>query len=97
MTKYHLYIRLPLPSLHLVFFGKWSLRLVLWLRKHTHSEVFMQEGQTPWKAAKNKRKAIRKLARAEEIIKELLNILPEENIEGIYEIAEEAEQFLRER
>lgn len=96
MTKYHLYIRLPMPRLHLVFFGKRSLRLVLWLRKHTHSEVFMQESQIPWKATKNKRETIRKLPRAKEIIKELLSILPEENIEGVYEITEEAEQFLRE-
>ena len=33
--------------------------------------------------------------KAKEIIKEMLSILPKENIEGIYEIAEEAEQFLR--
>lgn len=36
------------------------------------------------------------LTKAKEIIKEMLNILPKENIEGIYEIAEEAEHFLRE-
>ena len=29
------------------------------------------------------------------IIKDLLNCLPKENIEGVYEVAEEAEQFLR--
>ena len=34
--------------------------------------------------------------KAKEIIKEMLSILPKENIEGIYEITEEAEQFLRE-
>lgn len=34
------------------------------------------------------------LAKAKEIIKEMLSILPKENIEGIYEITEEAEQFL---
>ena len=33
--------------------------------------------------------------KAKELIKEMLSILPKENIEGIYEIAEEAEQFLR--
>ena len=33
---------------------------------------------------------------ANEIIKEMLSILPKENIEGIYEITEEAEQFLKE-
>lgn len=36
------------------------------------------------------------LTKAKEIIKEMLSILPKENIEGIYEITEEAEQFLRE-
>ena len=39
---------------------------------------------------------IEQLAKAKEIIKEMLSILPKENIEGIYEITEEAEQFLRE-
>ena len=34
--------------------------------------------------------------KAKEIIKEMLSILPKENIEGIYEITEEAEQFLSE-
>ena len=37
----------------------------------------------------------KQLIKAKEIIKEMLSILPKENIEGIYEIAEEAEQFLR--
>ena len=46
-----------MPRLPLVFFGKWGLRLVLWLRKHTHSELLMQEDfQTYRKATKNKRK-----------------------------------------
>ena len=35
-----------------------------------------------------------KLYKAKEIIKEMLSILPKENIGGIYEITEEAEQFL---
>ena len=35
------------------------------------------------------------LTKAKEIIKEMLSILPKENIEGIYEITEEAEHFLR--
>ena len=35
------------------------------------------------------------LAKAKELIKEMLSILPKENIEGVYEITEEAEQFLR--
>lgn len=36
-----------------------------------------------------------RLTKANEIIKEMLSILPKENIEGVYEITEEAEQFLR--
>lgn len=36
------------------------------------------------------------LHKAKELIKEMLSILPKENIEGIYEITEEAEQFLKE-
>lgn len=36
------------------------------------------------------------LTKAKEIIKEMLSILPKENIEGVYEITEEAEQFIRE-
>ena len=35
------------------------------------------------------------LTKAKELIKEMLSILPKENTEGIYEITEEAEQFLR--
>ena len=37
-----------------------------------------------------------KLTKAKEIIKEMLSILPKENIEGVYEITEYAEQFLKE-
>ena len=37
----------------------------------------------------------KQLTKAKEIIKEMLSILPKENIEGVYEITEEAEQFLR--
>lgn len=33
---------------------------------------------------------------AKGIIKDLLHCLPKENIEGVYEVAEEAEQFLSE-
>ena len=36
------------------------------------------------------------LHKAKELIKEMLSILPKENIEGVYEITEEAEEFLRE-
>ena len=41
-------------------------------------------------------KAQKQLTKAKELIKEMLSILPKENIEGIYEITEEAEQFLKE-
>ena len=36
------------------------------------------------------------LTKAKAIIKDLLSVLPKENIEGVYEVTEEAEQFLRE-
>ena len=36
------------------------------------------------------------LTKAKEIIKEMLSILPKENIEGVYEITEKAEQFISE-
>ena len=36
------------------------------------------------------------LTKAKELIKEMLSILPKENIEGVYEITEKAEQFIRE-
>ena len=39
---------------------------------------------------------VEQLAKAKELIKEMLSILPKENIEGVYEITEEAEQFIRE-
>ena len=39
----------------------------------------------------------KQLIKAKEIIKEMLSILPKENIEGVYEITEEAEHFLMER
>ena len=35
------------------------------------------------------------LTKAKEIIKDLLQCLPKENIEGIYEITEEAEEFFK--
>ena len=41
-------------------------------------------------------KAQKQLTKAKEIIKEMLSILPKENIEGVYEITEEAEQFIKE-
>ena len=47
----------------------------------------------PFKVAK---KAQKQLTKAKGIIKDLLHCLPKENIEGVYEVTEEAEQFLRE-
>lgn len=35
------------------------------------------------------------LTKAREIIRDLLHVLPKENIEGVYEVTEAAEQFLR--
>lgn len=42
----------------------------------------------------NELKTQKQPIRAKAIIKEMLSILPKENIEGIYEITEEAKQFL---
>ena len=39
---------------------------------------------------------VEQLTKAKEIIKDLLQCLPKENIEGIYEITEEAEHFISE-
>ena len=41
-------------------------------------------------------KSNEQITKAKKIIKEMLSILPKENIEDIYEITEEAEEFLRE-
>ena len=38
----------------------------------------------------------KQLIKAKELIKEMLSILPKENIEGVYEITEKAEEFIRE-
>lgn len=35
-------------------------------------------------------------AELKEIIKDLLSVLPKENIEGVYEVTEAAEEFLKE-
>ena len=47
-------------------------------------------------ADKNLKAIVTDFNKAKEIIKEMLSILPKENIEGIYEIIEEAEEFLKE-
>ena len=39
---------------------------------------------------------VNQLSRAKEIIKDLLQVLPKENIEGVYEVTEAAEEFLKE-
>ena len=50
---------------------------------------------TCYSSCKNENIEMKKqLTKAKEIIKEMLNILPKENIEGNYEITEKAEQFL---
>ena len=46
-------------------------------------------------ADKNLKAIVADFNKAKETIKDLLQCLPKENIEGIYEITEEAEQFLR--
>ena len=47
-------------------------------------------------ADKNLKAIVADFNKAKELIKEMLSILPKENIESIYEITEEAEQFIRE-
>ena len=47
-------------------------------------------------ADKNLKSIVTDFNKAKKIIKEMLSILPKENIEGVYEITEEAEEFLRE-
>ena len=47
-------------------------------------------------ADKNLKAIVADFNKAKELIKEMLSILPKENIEGIYEITEEAGQFIRE-
>lgn len=55
----------------------------------------MESGENHlWSSAHNK--CDDQLTKAKEIMREMLRILPKENIEGIYEITEEAEQFLKE-
>ena len=46
-------------------------------------------------ADKNLKAIVADFNKAKEIIKDLLQCLPKENNEGIYEITEEAEEFLR--
>ena len=57
---------------------------------------FRKEIGCPCEKYKSYKGLNKQLTKAKELIKEILSILPKENIEGIYEITEEAEQFLRE-
>ena len=54
------------------------------------------QGMTNLQLAEWLAKGNEQLTKAKELIKEMLSILPKENIEGIYEITEEAEEFIRE-
>ena len=68
-------------------------------RKDLKSKFFLSEPQLDLACQGFKdgySKCNARLVKAKKIIKEMLSILPKENIEGIYEITEEAEQFLRE-
>ena len=57
--------------------------------------LILADCDTCHSTCKNENVEIKKqLIKAKEIIKEMLSILPKENIEGVYEITEEAEQFL---
>ncbi len=47
-------------------------------------------------ADKNLKAIVTDFNKAKELMKEMLSILPKENIEGVYEITEEAEEFLKE-
>ena len=49
-----------------------------------------------WKLKTANEQKAAQLVKAKAILKEVLTILPKENIEGVYEITEEAEQFFRE-
>lgn len=68
-------------------------------RKDLKSKFFLSEPQLDLACQGFKdgySKCNTKFVKAKKIIKEMLSILPKENIEGIYEITEEAEEFLRE-
>ena len=55
--------------------------------KHSYIDGFKDGAEFGYNKAMNEVKGI---------IKDLLHRLPKENIEGVYEVTEEAEQFLRE-
>ena len=59
--------------------------------------LILADCNTCYSPCKNENVEMKKqFTKAKEFIKEMLSILPKENIEGVYEITEEAEQFLRE-
>ena len=68
----------------------------------TENWEYYEEGQNDSKALKQAYLAgaefgyNKAMNEAKGIIKDLLHCLPKENIEGVYEVAEEAEQFLSE-
>lgn len=67
-------------------------------RKDLKSKFFLSEPQLDFACQGFKdgyNKCREQLTKAKELIKEMLSILPKENIEGVYEITEEAEQFIR--
>ena len=57
---------------------------------------FRNEIGCPCEKYKSYKDLNKQLTKAKELIKEMLSVLPKENIEGVYEITEEAEQFIRE-
>ena len=68
-------------------------RLRLFIGKDVYIDKLKKENE---RLNKHFVKRDTQLIKAKEIIKEMLSVLPKENIEGIYEITEIAEQFLKE-
>ena len=59
--------------------------------------LILADCNTCYSPCKNENVEMKKqLTKAKELIKEMLSILPKENIEGVYEITEKAEEFIRE-
>ena len=57
--------------------------------------LILTDCNTCYSPCKNENVKMKKqLIKAKEIIKALLIVMPKENIEGVYEITEKAEQFL---
>ena len=69
--------------------------------KHSYIDGFKDGAEFGYNKAfveadKNLKAIVTDFNKAKELIKEMLSILPKENIEGVYEITEEAEEFLKE-